>query len=91
MWQIIIDEEKIAGPCESILQLIKVYHIKKLWQKSWIYLFIYLFLKFWKWVMSLFVVVELENDYVPSITPRDAIPCPMLNGMEVRTPPPTTM
>ena len=30
MWQIIIDEEKIAGPCESILQLIKVYHIKKL-------------------------------------------------------------
>ena len=54
-------------------------------------LFIYLFLKFWKWVMSLFVVVELENDYVPSITPRDAIPCAMLNGMEVRTPPPTTM
>ena len=39
--------------------------------------------------MSLFVVVELENDYVPSITPRDAIPFAMLNGMEVRTPPPT--
>ena len=55
---------------------------------SLFYLFIYLFLE---WVMSLFVVVELENDYVPSITPRDAIPCAMLNGMEVRTPPPTTM
>ena len=39
--------------------------------------------------MSLFVIVELENNYVSSIAPRDVIPCAVLNGTEVRTPPPT--